>query len=140
MINSERPPRSFWIIAALLGLWELIGVAAYLGQVNVDVAALEPEVRALYEARPVWAIAAFAIAVWGGLIAAVLLLLRRRQARLFFAISLIAAVITFVHSLFLSDAMAVMGAGAMIMPILVIVIGSFAVWYARRAATQGWIR
>ncbi|MBV7257363.1 hypothetical protein KCG44_11260 [Pacificimonas sp. WHA3] len=137
---TNKPPLAFWLVSALLLLWEAAGCAMYLNNVTMDISTLEPDIRALYEATPIWAAAAFAIAVWAGLLAAILLLLRRRQARPLFLISLVAAAAQFIWWLAFSGVFAVLGAASAIMPALVIIIGIFAVWYSRRAATQGWIR
>jgi len=45
-----------------------------------------------------------------------------------------------VYNLFLSGAMDVYGPGGMIMPIMVVVIGFFLVWYSHKAIAKGWLK
>ncbi len=70
------------VIIALL--WNLIGCAAYLMDVTLTpeaVAAMSPDQQALYSARPAWAVAAYAIAVWGGALGCVGLIMNTRWAK-----------------------------------------------------------
>ena len=67
-----------------------MGVMAYISQVSMTpeaIQALPQEQRALYESVPSWATAAFAIAVWGGTLACILLLLRTKLATIVFILS-----------------------------------------------------
>lgn len=86
--------RSFWTIAVILLLWNLMGDAAYLMQVTADLDELaksDPVTADAFQAMPQWAWAAYAIAVWIGTVAAITLLMRRKIAGSLFAVSLIAA-------------------------------------------------
>ncbi|VAW11040.1 hypothetical protein MNBD_BACTEROID03-2112 [hydrothermal vent metagenome] len=98
MTNTTRvkPPIWFWIVSVLALLWNLLGVMAYLAQVNMTdetLAALPEAERALYENQPIWATMAFAIAVWGGALGSLALLLRKRWARAVLLISLIGIIV-----------------------------------------------
>jgi len=65
----------------------------FLSQMNAETVAARPEsYRAIVEARPAWATAAFAIAVFGGALGGVLLLVRRSAAYYVFIASLLGAV------------------------------------------------
>ncbi|MBK8058905.1 MAG: hypothetical protein IPK33_14005 [Gemmatimonadetes bacterium] len=62
-------PKWFMPVAIVALLWNLMGCAAYLMDVMLTpeaIAAMSPDQRALYAARPIWAVALHAIAVWGG--------------------------------------------------------------------------
>ena len=88
-------------------LWNLMGVINYLNQAFNQVAlleALDQAQREAFEGVPVWATAAFAIAVFSGTLDCIELLLRKKWARILFMVSLIAAVVQFVHWLFISNA------------------------------------
>ena len=80
--TAARPPRSFYIIGALALAWNLIGVAAFFGQVTGSPATLgeTPEQVAFYEQIPTWAVSAFAVATFAGVLACIVLLLRNKQA------------------------------------------------------------
>ena len=65
----------------------------FLSQMNAETVAAMPEsYRAIVEARPAWATAAFATAVFGGALGGVLLLVRRSAAYYVFIASLLGAV------------------------------------------------
>jgi len=136
-------PRSFWITAALALAWNLLGVMAYIVQMTMTEEALLalPEVeRTLYENVPAWATAAFAIAVNGGALGCLLLLLRRAWAYPVLIVSLAGILVQMYHSLFVANSIEVYGPGGMTMPVMVIVIGAYLVWYANKARDRGWIR
>ena len=65
-MTLAKPHFSFWIFAAVGLLWNLMGCLNYIMQANADVVAQMPELyQAIIAARPAWATAAFAIAVFG---------------------------------------------------------------------------
>jgi len=68
-----------------------------------------PEQLEFFYGFPVWVVAAWAVAVWGGVIGSVLLLLRKRFAVQVFLGSLIAMVITTIHNYVLSDGLEIIG-------------------------------
>ena len=119
-----------------------MGVFAYIAQAYMtdeDLAALPENQRALYENVPAWVTAAFSIAVFGGALGCVLLLLRKKMATTVFVISFVAILAQMTYNFFISKAVEVYGPGGMIMPIMVIIIGFFLIYYSKRAANYGWI-
>jgi hypothetical protein len=140
--SQSAVPRSYWIISGLALVWNLMGVANYIAQVTMSEDALlqltEAE-RALIVNAPAWSTGAFALAVNAGALGCILLLFRKSWATPLLILSLVSAVATFYYWLVLAGAMSVYGPGALVMPVLVIVIGVFLVWYARRARAKGWI-
>jgi hypothetical protein len=77
-------PKWYMPVAIIALLWNLIGCAAYLMDVTLTpeaVAAMSPDQQALYAARPAWAVAAYAIAVWGGALGCVGLIMNTRWAK-----------------------------------------------------------
>ncbi len=143
MTNTiNKPTKVFWAVGAIALLWNLMGVFAYLAQAYMSdevLAALPEAERALSENIPAWATAAFATAVFGGAIASILLLLRRKSATLVFIISFIGIVAQMVYNIGISKAAEVYGPWGMIMPIMVILIGIFLVWYSKNSYQKGWI-
>lgn len=140
--SMEKPPVWFWIVSIVALLWNLMGVLAYLQQAFMTEEALaalsEPE-RLLLETRPAWATAAFALAVWGGLLGCVALLLRKKWAKPVLIISLIGILVQMIHSFFISKNLEVYGPGEISMPILIILIGVGLVFFARIATRKLWI-
>ena len=77
-------PKWYMPVAIVALLWNLIGCAAYLMDVTLTpeaVAAMTPDQQALYAARPAWAVAVYAIAVWGGALGCVGLIMKKRWAK-----------------------------------------------------------
>ncbi len=142
MTDSNKPTTLFWIIGVAALVWNGLGVMQYLGMAYMtdEVKAALPEAeRALYDNIPSWVTAAFAIAVFGGLIGSAFLLMRKKLARPMFLISLIAIIVQMSYNLFMSRAAEVYGPGSVIMPIMVIVIGVFLLMYSKKAIAKGWL-
>ncbi|MEL7491192.1 MAG: hypothetical protein AAGJ73_10770 [Pseudomonadota bacterium] len=135
-------PTWFWIVAVAALLWNLLGVMAFVGQVTLTpeaLAKMEPGERALYENVPVWATIAFALAVFGGALGCVLLLLRKGLASTVFLISLIGIVVQMGYNFLLSGSLAVYGPGALAMPVMILIIGAGLLLFSKHAAKVGWI-
>jgi len=129
---------SFWPIAAVALIWNAMGVLNYFMQMNPDVLATYRESeRAIVEGRPAWATGAFAIAVFGGALGCVLLLLRKSAAFYLFIASLLGVIVTMIHTL---GAGVDFGpgeiAGIILMPL---VVAAFLIWYSKHAESKGWI-
>ena len=141
--TSDKPIISFWIISVIALIWNLMGVNQYLQQAyNTESfrAMYTDEQFEIIQATPSWAIAAFAIAVFGGTFGCILLILRKRLAKFFFMASLFGIVVQMIYNLFIVKALEVYGPGAIIMPIMVIAVGFFLVWYSKRAIAKGWLK
>ena len=93
----------------------------------------------LYTNVPAWATAAFAIAVWFGALGCLLLILRKKIAKMVLLISLIGIIVQMIYNVFMSKSMEVYGPGGAIMPIMVMVIGIFLIWFSQKSITKGWI-
>lgn len=139
-IGRSIPTRTFWVIGIVALLWNMIGVGTYLMSVMVSpetLGAMPDAERALYTDIPVWATSAYAIAVWGGALACALLLMRKALAVPLFIVSLIALLVQMGHGLFLTDLLEVRGATAAIMPLLIVGVGAYLVWFSRDARLKG---
>ena len=138
--TKNKIPKGFWIVGIVALLWNLMGVASYLQQAYMTdetLAALPAEQQALYENIPAWVTGAFALAVFGGLLGSILLLMKKKLATVVFIISLISVLAQMSYNFFMTNAIEVMGAMAIFMPILVIVISIFLVWYSRKMESEG---
>ena len=135
-MNDETVTRvhwSFWVIAAVALIWNGMGVANFLSQMNADAVAAMPEpYRAIVEGRPGWATGAFAVAVFGGVLGSLLLLFRKSAAYYLFIASLLGAIVQMIPILGATAAM--VGVGSFLL------VGAFLIWYAKRAQRNGWIR
>ena len=141
--TTATPPTWFWIVSAIALIWNLMGVFAYLADAYMSIEDLEQMSQAqrlLYESQPAWVTGAYAIAVWGGALGCVLLLLRTKWARAILYLSLLGIVAQLSYSIFLSNSLEVYGPVGLIMPIMVLCIGIALVVFANKAIAKGWLR
>lgn len=140
---SQTPPPKWYMPAAIAGLlWNLLGCAAYLSDVMLSeeaVAAMTEAQQALYAARPSWAVAATAIAVWGGALGCLGLILRKRWAAPVLVASLVGVIVQDIGLFVLTDAGALAGPSVYFLQGLVFVVAVGLVMFARKAAASHWI-
>lgn len=139
-VIRDEPTRGYWIISIVALLWNLLGIMAYMMHVTLtaeDLAAMNEAERALYTGAPAWVTAAYAIAVFGGTLGCVGLLLRKSWAVAVFAVSLVAIIAQMGYSLLMTDLIEVMGASSVIMPLVVVAIGAYLLYFANNAKSTG---
>lgn len=130
---QSAPRRKFLMTGMLALMWNLIGVMTYLMEVMMTpetLAELPPAEAALRTDIPVWVTSAYAIAVFGGTLACVGLLLRKAWAVPLFAVSLLAILGQMGHALLLTEMLAVLGPTSAIVPIMIIAIAVVLLWYS----------
>jgi len=140
-MNDERVGAvhwSFWAICAVALVWNLMGVLNFFMQMNPDmIAAYRDSERAIIEGRPVWATGSFVIAVFGGALGCILLLLRKSAAYYLFIASLVGVIVTMIHTLGLDIDFGIGEIlGIILMPL---VVAAFLIWYSKQAQNKGWI-
>ncbi|MBO6830842.1 hypothetical protein [Allomuricauda sp.] len=143
MNTSVKPPVWFWVVSVIALLWNLLGVMNYLNQAFNQVAlmeAMDQAQREVFEGIPAWATAAFAIAVFSGTLASIGLLVRKKWARPLFIVSLVAVIIQFAHWLFISNAVEAFGPSTYGMPIVVVLIGIYLIFFAKKGIEKGWLK
>lgn len=133
---------SFWLIAAVTLIWNVLGCINFVMQMNSEVVAQMAEThRAIIAGRPWWATAAFALAVFGGAAGCLLLLLKKSVAFHVLIASLLGVVVTMIHTLGIPGLASSLSPFEMVMMVLMpLVVAVFLVWYAWQARTRGWIR
>lgn len=129
---------SFWVVGAVTLIWNVMGCINYVMQTNPDMlAAYRESERAIIEGRPLWATGAFAIAVFGGAIGCLLLLLRKSSAIYLFMASLLGVIVTTIHTLGIGTDFGIGEiVGIILMPVLV---AAYLIWYSKRAERKAWI-
>jgi len=140
--TTAKPTTAFWIIGIIALLWNLTGLIAFFGDVFISQEALAPlpdAQRELQESTPSWLKIFYGIAVFGGTLGCILLLIKKSFAIQLFMISLVAILVQMGYSIFMTKAIEVNGIVSIIMPIMVIGISIFLVWYARHAKVKEWI-
>ncbi len=129
----------FWLIGAIALLWNVGGAVNFIVQMmNVDMLdSYRESERAIIENRPVWATIGFAIAVFGGALGGILLLLRKSVAFYLFIASLFGVIVTMIHAL--GDGID-FGFGEVVGIILIpLVVAAFLIWYSKWVESKRWI-
>ena len=135
-------PKWYWVLAVIFLLWNLMGVSSFFYHVFITeetLSALPIAEQDLYRSYPFWTKIAFAAAVFGGLIGSIGLLMKKGWAKLAFIISLAGIIPQMSYDLFFSKAKEVYGAGTEYMPISIIVVGVFLVWFSSYAVKKHWL-
>lgn len=128
-----KPHFSFWIIAGLGLVWNLMGCLNFITQMNADAVAKMPELyQLIISSRPLWATLAFGLAVFGGAVGCILLLLRRDMARFALLVSLVAILLTVVQT--------ISAVGLAPSTILALLVGAALFWYSSIVYRAGWLR
>ena len=132
---------SFWVIGAVALIWNVMGVINLFVQMNADALAAMPEAqRAIIEGRPAWATGAFAIAVFGGALGCLLLLLRKSAAYYLFIASLLGMIVHMIPYLGMAGSTIDFGLFEISMYILMpLAVAAFLIWYSKQAESKGWI-
>jgi len=110
--NVKKTPWHLWVVGIAGFLWSAMGAMDYvMTQTHNEtyMSAYTPEQLAFFYGLPVWTVAAWAIAVWGGVAGAIFLLLRKAAAVPVFLVSFIAMAITAFQNYVLSNGLEVIG-------------------------------
>ena len=143
MTDQEKSPIWFWIVGVVALLWNGMGVYAYLDQalMSAEEFAALPEVQQdLLTTQPVWVTAAFAIAVFAGLVASIAFLLRKQIAVRLFLVSLVAAIVQISSYFVLDGYMEFISAYGWTMPALILILAVGFWLIARHAANKRFLR
>ena len=120
---------SFWIIIVVTLIFNIMGVINYFVQMNADSLASFPEkYRPIIEGRPAWATGAFAIAVFGGTLGSLLLLLRKSAAIYVLIASLLGVIVTMMH---ISGVARFSPFEIWIGVLMQLVVTAFLIWYSK---------
>lgn len=142
MDNTTNTHWSFWVIAVFAFVWNALGSVNYLMQMNPEMVASLPEThKAIIIGRPAWATGGFAVAVFGGALGGVLLLLRKSVAIYVFIASLLGVLVTMIHTFsVMNSGVAYSGGEIFVMALLPVIIAMLLIWYTRVAGNKGWLR
>jgi len=139
--RTVRTPRHLWVIGVIALLWNAMGAFDYVMTETRNTAYMSgftPEQLAFFYGIPAWVVAAWAIAVWGGVLGALLLLLRRRLAVWVFLISFVGLIITTFRNYVLSNGLEIFGdAASRGFTAVIFVIALGLLLYARAMSKRG---
>lgn len=138
----QKPPTWFVVVAVLAVLWNAMGLMAVVMDALItpeQMAALPADQQALHQARPGWSVVGSFVAVVGGTLGSLALLLRKRWALPVLVLSLVGVVVQDAGLLTTAPAGAIPQA-AFILQGLVFVIAVALVGLARRAIAREWLK
>jgi hypothetical protein len=143
---TVRTPWHLWVVGGISLLWNGFGAFDFVmtttqGEAYLRASGFDQPMIDYFAAMPNWMYVPWVLGVWGGLLAAILLLIRNRLAAPVFALSLLGAVGSLVFGLMnpmpeLPEAMAMMK----IMPWVIAALAAFQAWYAWTMSKAGVLR
>ena len=139
--NERQPIARWYLIGAIASLlFMALGCAIYVMHVTADPAALPLDQRAAYAAEPAWVTALNAVAVWVGLIGAVLLVMKRRLAETLLLVSFIATLLWLAGLLLVPALRNALSTNDVAVAVIVtLIIGT--IWsFGRHSRQRGWLR
>ncbi|WP_426041974.1 hypothetical protein [Brevundimonas sp. TWP2-3-4b1] len=142
--QTIKTPWHLWVVGVVALLWNSFGCVDYTmtqtqGDAWLTSMGMTEAQMAYFHAMPAWTHGAWAIGVWGGLLGALLLLLRRKWATPVFVVSFLGWLAGAVYAFGMSDGMEAMGS----MWPMQVVIGAacvFFIWYAWTMGKKGVLR
>ncbi len=135
--NTQKPATWYWIVSSLALLWNMAGVYAFVQSIMLQNFGSDIE-RDLWSSTPTWAVISFGVAVFGGALGCIMLLLRNGWAGSFFMVSLAGIIVQNINSFFFSNSWEVFGPGGAIMPVMVIAFAIYLITLAKKAKANGW--
>ncbi len=138
---ASGTPKHLWVVGILAVLWNAMGAWDYYATQTRNEAYMSgftPEQLEFFYGFPTWVVAFWAIAVWGGLLGSVLLLMRKAWAVPVFLVSFVAMVITAFQNFVLSNGLEVMGdAVSLIFTVAIFLVSLGLYLYARAMRERG---
>lgn len=135
-------PGWFKIVAVVALLWNLLGCLAFFSDLRLsaeDLAKLPEAQQALYAARPAWAVAATAIAVFGGALGCIGLLLGKKWALVLLVLSLAGVLVQDFGLFVLAGGASLAGPVAFAMQAIVLAVAIGLVALSLRGIARGWL-
>ena len=135
-------PWHFWVVAVVSLLWNGFGAYDYTmshlqGETYYRQMGMTDAVIAAMNAYPTWMHAVWAVGVWGSLAGSLLLLLRSRWAFHAFALSALGALGNLIYTATTPVLMQTMG---VVMPLVILAIVLFLIWYSQVMTKRGVLR
>ena len=138
---TPRPLAAWYMPAAIASLLFMgLGCILYLTHVLADPANMPLDQRAAYEAEPMWVTAAYAVAVWVGLVGAGLLVMKKKLAEPLLLMSLVAVLVWLAGLLVVTELRENMSANDLLLAIVITAITWTIFWFARHSRQRGWLR
>ena len=141
--HKASPPVWFWVIAVVALLWYLMDTSAFFMRLFLTeegIKAMPENQQHLYQNIPLWVNIVFGFEVFGGTLGSIALLLRKKWAMPLFVISILGVLAQTSNIWFLTDAIKAMGAPAVVMPLVAMIIGAAMIALSKSAIRKHWLR
>lgn len=143
MTTLGKPNALLGIVAIIALLWNLAGLSEFIKTVFfVEMYAetyTEVQMESIRNA-PIWINALFGISTITGVLASIMLLVRKKVAIRLFAISVLAVIAQTLGGILALDTIDLFGMGqGLLFPLVVIVLDIFFYWFSTYSYKKGWI-
>lgn len=138
-LKNKKVPWHLWAVGVIGLLWSAMGAMDFVMTQTKNeqyMSAFTPEQLEFFYGFPVWVVACWAVAVWGGFIGSIFLLVRKSLAVWTYFASLIAMVITSIHNFGISNGLEVIGDTFSLIFTAVIFVVALALYLYSRAMYQ----
>jgi hypothetical protein len=142
-METTSKPWHFWPVAVISPPWNAFGAYDYVMTNLRDADYLKqfpPEMMDYIDEMPFWAMACWAIGVWGAVLGSVLLLARSRFAVHAFVASLLGLVASTAYQASLDIPTPMLSGPMLAMTVVIWIAAVFFVWYAMRMRKAGVLR
>ncbi|GAA3905059.1 hypothetical protein GCM10022276_24550 [Sphingomonas limnosediminicola] len=137
---KPQPVARWFTVAAIASLLFMgLGCISYLMHVFANPAAMPLDQRAAFDAEPAWVTGAYAVAVWGGLAGAILLLLRKKAGELLLLLSVAAVLVWLAGLVLVTPLRENMSANDLLVAMVVAALTWTIYWFARHSRQRGWL-
>ena len=141
--DTISPPVWFWVISVVALLWYLMDTSAFFMRILMTeegINAMPENQQHLYRDIPFWVNIVFACEAFGGTLGCIAILLKKKWALPLFTISILGTLAQTANLWFLTDAISAMGALAIVMPLVAIIIAAAMILIAKGAITKDLLR
>ncbi|MCU0640279.1 MAG: hypothetical protein MUF59_10500 [Candidatus Krumholzibacteria bacterium] len=138
--KPSRAPVHLWIVGGLALLWNLMGAVDYVLTMTRNEAYMShftPEQLEFFYGFPAWVVALWAIAIWGGLLGIILLLLCRKQAVPVLVVSFACMAATMIHNYGFAGGVEISGGSGIFFSGVVFVVSIALIVYSRAMTRKG---
>lgn len=135
-------PVWYWVVSAVLLVWNLIGCGACYSQMTASpakIAQLPDAQREAWLAMPATARTAYVVAVGAGLLGVIALLFKSLAAGPLFIASLVGIIVQFGWFFVVHKGMAKAGSSSAAFPAFIALVAVGEIAFACAAKTQGWL-
>jgi len=130
-----------FLVGIIALIWNAMGCLNFFMQISPDGLANMPEShQAIARSRPFWVTAAFGVSVISGVLAAVLLLMKKKLSIPLFIVSFVGAVIANLHAIFFGNALNIFSPPEVALGIFgSLVAAALFIWFSVTARNKQWI-